>query len=165
MGDISFRKAEEKDLQRLTDIYNAAVRAGCNADSEEYTKEQRVPWFLSHDTERFPLYVCLEDGEVIGYGSLSEYRFGRKRLSGTAELSYYLDREKTGRGIGTKLLGFLIEKARELEFDTLLAMILGSNRASRRILEKSGFSQWGRIPDAVALDDGRTDHVIYGLKL
>ena len=163
--NISFRKAELKDADVITDIYDQAVRNRCLCDTEEVTTEERLPWIKDHMKDRYPLFVGECDGEVFGYGYLTEYRFGRPAVSSTAEVSYYLDFRWHGKGLGTMFLEFLEEEARSRDFDTLVAILMASNEKSVGLLKKCGYELWGSIPDAVRIGDLITDHVYYGKKI
>lgn len=49
--DILVRKARETDVPRLTEIYNAEVRASAATfDMRERTVQERLEWFRAHGT-------------------------------------------------------------------------------------------------------------------
>ena len=170
---VTFRPATLHDAERITYIYNQAVRNKCCCDTETVTVLERMPWIRSHiGKEHYPLYVGeVSDPlgesypEVIGYGYLTEYRFGRPAVSGTAEVSYFLDFKYHRMGLGTKFLSFLEDEARRLGFDTLIAILMSSNDASIGLLRKSGYELWGSMPDCVRIGDLITDHIYYGKKI
>lgn len=161
--DIEIRKAEFSDLETLTHIYNQAILSmRCTCDMEPFTCEQRVEWFNSHQNDRFPLFTVLADGKIVGWSSISPYRTNRKALQGVTEISYYLDFDYCGVGIGSKLLEYTMARAKEIGFKTIIAVILGSNLASKKLLEKYGFTQWGCMPSICEYEDRTDDHVYYG---
>lgn len=166
MNDVTYRKATISDTAKLTEIYNQAIRTGnCTCDIYPVTVDARKMWVESHLCQRYPLYVCEVKGEVVGYGYLSEYRFGRPAVSSTAEVSYYIDFKWHCRGLGTGLLRFLKSEAQKIGFETLIAILLGSNAPSIGLLKKCGFEQWGLLPGIVKIGNHRTDHVYYGMNL
>ena len=55
----------------------------------------------------------------------------------------YVDRSAGGRGIGTLLLGRLVEIARESGFHSVMARIEASGTASRALHAKCGFQLVG----------------------
>ena len=110
-------------------------------------------------------YIGEADGQIFGYGYLTEYRFGRPAVSGTAEVSYYLDFSYHGRGMGEAFLRFLMDEGRRIGFENLVAILMASNEASVGLLKKCGFELWGSVPDAVKIGDLVTDHIYYGIKL
>lgn len=66
-----------------------------------------------------------------------------------ANAAYMVDRHWRRRGIGQQLVEHSMCTARERGFDAMLfSLVLESNRSSR-LYERLGFSQVGRIPQAV----------------
>ena len=160
---MTFRLATASDAPRLCEIYNQAIRSQrCTCDIEEVTLEERLAWMESHNCREYPLYVCQEDGKVIGYGYLSPYRFGRAALAHVVEVSYYLDFDYVGQGRGRMLLTFLEERAKALGYEDLCAVLVSNNPASIALLESRGFTCWGCFRGVVHLGGQRTDHIYYG---
>ena len=56
-------------------------------------------------------------------------------------------------------------KAKELYFKTLFAILMDCNLASRKLLEKFGFEQWGRIPEVADFNGVECGHYYYGMKI
>lgn len=165
MHDVRFRIAQSKDLPTLTTIYNQAIHAHQTADSTLFTTEQRQPWFDAHQLKQYPLYVVLLGQQIVGYGTLSKYRGGRGSLRGVVEISYYLEKEFQGHGIGTTLLRFLLVVAKRLEFKHAYALLLDSNLGSVKLLENFGFDRWGHLPEIAERDGTICGQFIYGLRL
>lgn len=84
--------------------------------------------------ERTVLRTILVDGEVAG--DLSFFA-----LCGQPAVSYWLGREYWGRGIATEALSLFL---REVTIRPLYARAAADNVASRRVLEKCGFTLRGR---------------------
>lgn len=163
---MSFRLAIQSDLPALTEIYNQAiVRKKCTADTETFTVEARQPFFDAHQNDMYPLYVYEIDDVVVGYVYLSGYRPGRRAMKYIAEVSYYLHNDYQGRGLGTKFLSFAIDKATELGYRDLIAILLSFNEASIGLLKKFNFEQWGLLPDVADFNGELCSHLYYGLKL
>ena len=167
MNEPSFliRPADSTDLCAIRDIYNQAIMAGGHTcDTEPVTCEERERWFFSHRYSRTPVFVAQLEDRAVGYVYLTPYR-GRSALQGVAEVSYYVDFRFLRQGIGSKLLAYAMEKARELEYHTLLAILLESNDGSIELLRRFGFSEWGRMPQVARLSGYTYDHLYYGIKL
>lgn len=160
------RRAVPADLPALTAIYNQAIAAGNRTcDTQPFTPAQRRAWFDSHQTPAHPLWVWQAGETVVGYVYLSPYREGRAALSTVVEVSYYLDFAHHGKGLGTRLLTHAMEAAKDLGYDTLLAILLSCNAASIGLLKKLGFQPWGAVPGAARLPAGTYDHLYYGCHL
>ena len=163
---MNIRQATINDLKAIVDIYNQAISAGKKtADTLIFSAEQRQEWFKEHKADSFPLLVAVEKEQVIGYLTLSPYRNGRPALSKTAEISYYIDFNHLRKGIGSKLMEYAIHLAKELNLNSLIAILVGSNQGSIKLLQKYGFKQWGCMPGIVYFGDSQHDHVYYGLHL
>ncbi len=164
--DIKIRFAYEKDLPIIIEIYNQAIRSkSATADLVELKLNDKIDWFAQFDPEHYPIYVVEEQNAVIGYGYLSPYRQGREALSSAAEISYYLDNEVHGRGIGTRLLQFMIQDCQRIGIKNLLAILLEINIKSIGLLKKMGFKQWGYLPNIAEINNHRFAHLIYGLSV
>jgi len=163
---MEIRLAVKKDLNAINKIYNQAIRMKmATADTQPYSTEERLDWFLSHDKNRFPVYVAVDQGEVMAYLSLSAYRPRREALKYSVEISYFVAEAERARGIGKKLLSFGIELARDLGYKYMLAILLGHNQASIGLLKRFEFEEWGRMPGIAEFDGLRYDHLYYGLIL
>jgi RimJ/RimL family protein N-acetyltransferase len=85
------------------------------------------PWVL----------VERESGAFAGRGGLAW-----TAVEGVAEveLPWSIEPHLHGRGLATEAATAATELARELRFEEVVALILPSNRASRRVAEKTGFT-------------------------
>lgn len=155
-----------EDLPQIVDIYNQSILAGQRtADTEAFTIDDRYEWFTSHSMEKYPLLVAKESNDVLGYLTLSTYRFGRKALSRTAEISYYIHFNHHRKGVASQLIDVAFAMCPSLEIKTLIAILMGCNQGSIGILDKYGFKEWGRFPNIVEIGEEQFDHLYYGLHL
>lgn len=101
--DLVLRPAREGDLPFLREVYNQAIAAGnCTCDLDPVTEADRRAFLRAHEDPLCPLFLCLREGEAVGYAYLSPYRPGRRALETVAEVSYYLDFRCRGQGIGSR---------------------------------------------------------------
>ena len=164
--DRTIRKIEIADLDAVNEIYNQAIRSKYQtAETEETSLEYRRCWYEVHLSGNCPVFVLEEDGEVEGWISLREYRKGRRALRYTSEVSFYIRKDKQGQGIGTQLLKFAIDRAREISIKTLIAILLEPNTPSIRLLEKFNFQKWGDMPNVAVFDGIECNHQYYGLRI
>lgn len=162
----SIRKAAITDLTRLTEIYNQAVLSQqSTCDTQPFSAQERRQWFDEHQTDRFPLWVYETEGKAVGYAYISPYRSGRSALRAVCEISYYLDFDYHGRGIGSRLMAYTIQEARQRGFKYMIALLLSCNGGSISLLKKFGFSEWGAMPDIAQFEAAAYSHLYYGRKL
>ncbi|GGE38073.1 N-acetyltransferase [Pullulanibacillus camelliae] len=144
---MEIRKAVKEDLPELLTIYNEAIRTlTATFDLKEQSLEERQAWFDQHG-ENYPLIIAEIDNQIAGYCSLSPYR-PKAAYAYTAELSIYLSSKFRGRGIGKQLIKEILEKAKQLHFHTIIAIITGGNASSVKLHERFGFKYVGCIKEA-----------------
>ncbi|RME97171.1 MAG: N-acetyltransferase family protein [Bacteroidetes bacterium] len=166
MSSLQFRLASEADLPAICDILNQAIRrGGCNAFTEEVDLADRQLWLAQHPADRFPVYVAVVKTQIIAWVSFSPYRSGRQALAGVSEIAYYLHHDWQGQGYGKALLQFLIEEGMRLGLEHLLAILMDTNRASVRLLERHGFQRWAHLPDIARFPHSRAGQYYYGLDI
>ncbi len=87
--------------------------------------------------------VVYRDPEVLGWAALSRVS-QRACYAGVGEVSVYVASSAQGRGIGSKLLGVLVEQSEANGMWTLQATIFPENEASVQIHLRCGFRVVGR---------------------
>jgi phosphinothricin acetyltransferase len=136
------RKAKLSDIDAITEIYNDAIlNTTATFDTEPKSTAERSQWFQSHD-ERYPIWVAVLDGKVVGWISLSKWS-ERPAYNDTGETSFYVKSEYRGKGIGTTLIQTMINEAQQLKYHTIIARIAGESDVSLHVHAKFGFVQIG----------------------
>ena len=161
---MRMRKAKQKDLVALLDIYNYEVINGVSTlDLNPRTLAERQLWFDQHNVENHPLYIAEIDGCVAGYSSLSSYR-EKEAYKSTVELSIYISPDYRKRGIATALMEFILEEAKaDARTHSVVSVITAGNEASCKLHEKFGFTFCGTVPQ-VGMKFGKfQDIVTYSL--
>lgn len=166
MGELQFRNADLKDLERIVEIYNSTIPSRMvTADTENVTVESRKKWFDEHNPETRPLWIIENSNhETVGWVSFSSF-YGRPAYNGTVEMSIYLDESCRGKGFGKKVMEYCIDKAPSLGIKTLLGFIFSHNEASLKLFRNFGFEDWGIFPDVAILDGIERSLTILGKKM
>ena len=126
---FTVRLAERRDAEAIRAIYNLEVaESTVTFDLVPRTLDEQVDWINAHSGAH-PAVVADEDGEVVGFGSLSPFK-ERPAYSPTVEDSVYVRRDRRGRGIGRLLLEDLLHLAVDHGFHTVMARIVGNHEAS-----------------------------------
>jgi L-amino acid N-acyltransferase YncA len=145
--DLIIRSAAPKDLPALLEIINHAIlNTTAIYDYEPRTMDQQKAWFEQMFNDGMPVIVAERQGEVLGYGSYNIFRpkIGYKF---SVEHSIYLDEKSRGIGVGGKLLGSLIQRARESGLHSMIAGIDAANRGSIEFHKKYGFVEKGYLKE------------------
>jgi L-amino acid N-acyltransferase YncA len=137
------RLARSSDGEAIRSIYNAEV-VGSTAtfDLVPRTAEDQVAWLEEHRGP-YPAVVAVdEEGQVLGFGSLSLFR-DRPAYSTTVENSVYVGDGHRGIGVGRAIMDELIKLATQHGFHAVIARVGGANQASIALHEACGFRMVG----------------------
>jgi phosphinothricin acetyltransferase len=163
---LKIRNAVITDLESIVEIYNHAVKTNIStADIKPVGVSSRLKWFQEHKQDKYPIFVYEEDNKVIGWISLSPYRPGREALRYTAEVSYYIHEDFQRKGIGSKLLEYVIQECSKYEIKTLFAIILEINSPSIGLMKKFGFEEWAHLPKIADFYGKECGQVYYGRRV
>jgi phosphinothricin acetyltransferase len=83
-------------------------------------------------------------GEIAGFGLLRPHN-PMPAFHRTAEITYFIRPEATGRGLGSRMLKELTAGAKERGITTILASISSLNEGSIRFHKRNGFLECGRF--------------------
>lgn len=101
------------------------------------------------------------DGKIAGGITLT---FGDDVYSKNGELGYWLGESYWNRGIATRAVAELCERAfRETDLVRIEAEVLTNNPASIRVLEKDHFQREGYFCNRVCKNDQLIDSVVFAL--
>lgn len=158
MNDLTFKKAEESDIDVILGVYNYYVlNTTANFYHHAISKEElRQLIFIGH--EKYQTYLINCGNELAGFCFLTQYK-KREAYSRTSEIGVYLKPEFSGKGLGGSIVAFLEETAVSRQIGVILASISGENTASIRLFEKMGYEKcahykevgekFGRLLDVV----------------
>jgi phosphinothricin acetyltransferase len=93
-----------------------------------------------------PWIVWEEGRRVLGYAYASKWK-SRCAYRYAVESSIYLDKDATGKGLGTKLYVALIDALRAKKIHCIIGGIALPNSASVGISEKLGFQKIGQFKE------------------
>lgn len=142
---IQIRAALETDLPAILEIYNdAIINTTAVYDYEPHTLEMRKQWFRIKEAQGYPVFVAEENGRVVGFSSIGQWR-AWAAYKYSVENSIYVAADQRGRGIGKKLLEPLIEAAKQLDLHAIIAGIDATNEASIKLHRNFGFTEAGQF--------------------
>lgn len=152
---MDIRPARREDVPELLDIYNYEVINGAaTLDLNTRTLEEWYEWYDAHNKDNHPLIVGVEDGEITGYASLSEYR-QKEAYKTTVELSIYVSPYHRKKGVGRALMAHILEIAKnDAGTHCVVSVITAGNEASTKLHAEFGFTCCGTIPE-VGMKFGR----------
>ncbi len=141
-ASVHVRRATEKDLPAINDIYNHYVREShVTFDDKPMTMQARGEWFKHYsEAGRHRLMVALQADQLAGYASSSRFRPKPGYLT-SVETSVYLAPDAIGCGVGTRLYGELFQSLEGENLHRAYAGIALPNPASIALHEKFGFKR------------------------
>jgi L-amino acid N-acyltransferase YncA len=140
----SMRPIEAADRTAVVDLFNYYIENTFAA-----YPEQRVPYeffdiFLAA-CRNYPSVVA-EDagGRFLGFGMLRPHN-PMPAFARTAEVTYFITPDATGRGLGSRMLAHLEQEGKKRGITCILAGISSRNPGSLRFHRKNGFIECGRF--------------------
>ena len=145
---IAIRPYQTQDTQAILDIINYNIlHSTALYDYNIRTYEQQKAILDDKLAKNFPVIVAEANGQVVGFGMYSEFRF-REAYKFTVEHSVYVVNDYHGKGIGNLLLAELITLAKVQKLHTMIAVIDAENQGSVSFHEKFGFKTVGIIKES-----------------
>jgi phosphinothricin acetyltransferase len=141
--DYQIRKVQDTDAPGIISLFNYYIEHSFAAYPEKRLDEKMF-FMFREAVKEYPFYVIEAYNQVIGFGFLHRYN-PFEMFNRVAEVTYFIDPEHTGEGLGTVLLNRLIEDAKKMQIDTLLAHISSKNERSIEFHKKNGFKECGRF--------------------
>lgn len=79
----------------------------------------------------------------------------------SATVGYWLDHQHTGRGLATAMVEYVVGQARELGLHRLEAGTLLHNTRSQKVLQRTGFTEYGVAERFLYIGGKWQDHVLF----
>lgn len=133
-----------EDREPIIDIFNYYI-----TNSFAAYPEKEVPYdafdFFKQMYQGYPTgTVKNNDGKIIGFGFLRPHN-PMPAFAITAEVTYFISNEYTGKGIGNALLKYFEEEGKKQGIKNILASISSLNTGSIDFHKKNGFNECGRF--------------------
>lgn len=128
------RKASSKDCTLYFDWVNEEEVRKNSISSNDIIWEEHIKWFTNRiECETSALYVLEKGEQAVGQIRL-DIIANQKAL-----IDYSIDKKFRGKGYGKKIVMLVIEKARKMNIEELIAEVKLSNITSINIFRSLGF--------------------------
>lgn len=140
--EFTISPIKNEDRESIIDIFNHYV-----ANSFAAYPETKVPYktfdiFLQM-SQGYPTGTVKDrNGKIIGFGFLRTHN-PIPVFSETAEVTYFISHEHTGKGIGKSLLDYFEAEGKKKGITNILAGISSLNPRSIDFHKKNGFTECG----------------------
>ncbi len=133
------RTASDKDCKSILAIYEQYIATPITFETElpshaVFAERMRAVQAV------YPWLVSEEDGIITGY-AYAHCPWERAAYQWNAELSVYLDKNHTGKGLGTRLYKAMLGLLKMQNVRTALACVTVPNKASEGLHASLGFAQ------------------------
>lgn len=144
MMDFKLDRVSTDDGKQIIDILNYYVENTFAAYPDANVPYEFFGLFMNM-SQGYPFLAAKdEDGKLLGFGLLRPHN-PIPSFSKTAEITYFLAPEYTGKGIGKAILDRLLEDGKEKGITSILANISSLNPGSLAFHRKNGFVECGRF--------------------
>lgn len=143
--NVKFEEMTHLHGKEVIDIFNYYALNSFAAYPESKLPYEFFSKFLEM-THNYPAYIIRDEelGKMAGFCFLRAYNpFPAFRE--TAEISCFIDKEYTGKGLGGKALQILEKDAAKIGINKILASITSENAVSISFHKKNGFVECGRF--------------------
>lgn len=145
--EFKFTPISPADREGIIDTFNYYIEHSFAAYPENKVPYEFFGFFL-HAISGYPNAVVKDENKtLLGFCMLRPHS-PMPTFSGTAEISYFISPEYTGKGIGSTMMEYLLSGAREKGLHCILANISSLNEGSIRFHSQHGFSECGRFREA-----------------
>jgi len=144
MSQYMFGPIGLSDQKAVIDLFNHYIEHSFAAYPEHKVPYEFFNMFLGMCKDYPSVTVKDDEGMLAGFGML-RYHNPIPAFSHTAEITYFIRPELTGKGLGTQMLEYLIAEGKKRGISNILASISSLNEGSIRFHQKHGFTECGRF--------------------
>lgn len=145
--DIIFEELSDEHRIPVMDIFNFYIENDFSAYPEAKLMCDYYDNFLNI-SKKFPAFAIKANEKVVGFCFLSSYN-PLSSFKETAQITYFIDKEFKGKGIGKIALKKLEDEAKKYGIKNILANIASLNEESLAFHSKNGFVKCGEFENII----------------
>ncbi|MDG1477326.1 MAG: GNAT family N-acetyltransferase [Vicingaceae bacterium] len=142
--NIEFKPITKENIGQALTIYNWYVLNSTATFHLEAIASEELKKMVSVGHSKYQSFLIFFDGAVCGFCYLSQFRY-KEAYDKSAEITLYLDKGFTGKGIGKTTISYLENIAKRNEIDNLVAVVTANNSGSISLFEKDGYFKVGHL--------------------
>ena len=134
------RKVSIKDAEEICGIYNYYILNTIVTFEDGALSKREMEKRIQQITSNYPWIVYVEDKRILGYAYATMWKT-RSSYKNTVEVTFYVNHDFTGKGIGSILCKGLLVKLKKKGYHSVIGGIALPNEASVALHEKFGFKK------------------------
>lgn len=142
----AIRFAAAEDSAALLQVYAQYIDTAITFENTLPTEAEFARRLQTIQTD-YPYLVCEENGQITGYAYASRYQ-QREAYQWNAELSVYIDRGCTARGVGRRFYQVLMEMLQLQGIRNVYGIVTVPNEKSEKLHEAFDFNRLGTYHNA-----------------
>ncbi|MDE6833329.1 MAG: GNAT family N-acetyltransferase [Ruminococcus sp.] len=155
--NIIIREYSEKDIPKMTAIWNEVVEDGIAFPQEELLSLETGKKFFAEQSYS-AVAEDTENGNIYGLYILHPNNIGR--CGHICNASYAVSSNSRGMHIGEKLVSDCLVQGKKHNFSILqFNAVVATNIHARHLYERLGFIQLGTIPKGFRMKDGHYEDI------
>jgi L-amino acid N-acyltransferase YncA len=164
---VVLRSVKWEDLNDLQETINSLVEEGADIiRTEKVTRNEEADWlgrFLA-GTEKGEIINCAAevDGRIVANSDVVKRAGQSSHVGG---LGIAIRQGYRGIGIGTHIMETLVDESKKAGLKILVLSVFDTNKIAKRLYQKMGFREIGRIRNGAYKKGQYTDLVYMTLEL
>ena len=164
MDNLEFRYPKKEDLEQIRQYINTISKEKTfirfQGEGVSFEEEEK---YLNGQIERIAKKLSVQllvfsDGKLIGISGI-DLRDRVEKHIGLFGIT--IAKEFRGRGLGSKLMQAVIDKAIKSlpDLEIIILAVYAENDLARKMYENFGFREYGMLPKGLKRESGYSDHV------
>ncbi len=153
----SFKPMSFEHCEGIMNIYNWYIENSLAAYPDKIKSNDYFSHFMEA-TKGYPAYTIFDNDEIVGFCFLRPY-LPHSTFRETAEITYFIKENYTGKGLGKLALDKLEEDAKAADIKYILASISSENLHSLSFHLKNNFRECGRFGKIITKNGKQFDIV------
>jgi RimJ/RimL family protein N-acetyltransferase len=159
---VQIRELGVEDKDKLIEMYGSLSDEALRWGMPPYSREVIEKWY--GNIQNLIALVAFDVDRIVGHAQILKFLHPRRKDSG--DLIIYLHQDFHNRGLGTVMLGRLLESAREQGMHRISLHVIADNRRAVHVYQKLGFKIEGTMKDSYFGEDRKYhDELMMGLLL
>lgn len=146
-NDVIFEKLSDEHRTSVMDIFNFYIENEFSAYPEEKLNYDYYDIFLTI-SNKYPAFAIKIKDKIVGFCFLNSYN-PASSFKETAQITYFIDKDFKGKGIGKMALNKLEIEAKKHGIENILANIASVNKESLAFHSKNGFIKCGEFENII----------------